>query len=147
MAYHAPFVALYRSPSRTISVNRRPRGTAQWRGRSLSGIRGRSGRLGSGVPRLCKLASRPLLRRTVSALLRRQWSPEHSLRHVTDDDRLKEAPRPAPPSSPSLCVEKTRHAVSAAEVAAGASNGKIRVALRHLVCHMGEIGRHQEPLE
>jgi IS30 family transposase len=27
-------------------------------------------------PKLCKLACRPFLRRTVSALLRRQWSPE-----------------------------------------------------------------------
>jgi IS30 family transposase len=27
-------------------------------------------------PKLCKLACRPFLRRTVSTLLRRQWSPE-----------------------------------------------------------------------
>lgn len=38
-----------RPPSGTISVNHQPGGTAQWRGRSLLGDGGRSGRLGSGV--------------------------------------------------------------------------------------------------
>ena len=64
---------LGRSPS-TISLE----SPAQWRGGSLSGCGFRSGRVGSGAarPKLCKLACRPFLRRTVSTLLQRQWSPE-----------------------------------------------------------------------
>ena len=78
MAQHAVLVAVDRAPLGTVCVNHQPRSPAQWRGGSLSGCGFRSGRVGSGAarPKLCKLACRPVLSRTVSIKLRQQWSPE-----------------------------------------------------------------------
>jgi IS30 family transposase len=47
-------------------------------GRIAIGLRGliRQRGIGARRPKLCKLACRPILRRTVSTLLQRQWSPE-----------------------------------------------------------------------
>ena len=77
MAQHAPLVAVDRASLGTISINHQPRSPAHGgadRYRAAGSDQSAWDR--ARRPKLCKLACRPFLRRTVSTLLQRQWSPE-----------------------------------------------------------------------
>jgi len=78
MAQHALLVA--GSIARhlgTVSVKPSAVKSSAMAGRIAIGCGVRSGRVDRAQrPKLCKLACRPFLRRTVSTLLQRQWSPE-----------------------------------------------------------------------
>ena len=75
MAQHALLVAVDRAPRSPSTISRevqRNRGAERYRAAGFDQAAWDRARR----PKLCKLACRPFLRRTVSTLLRRQWSPE-----------------------------------------------------------------------